>query len=1297
MQWSSMGAATYYYPVMLDPANGSVGDYSITVQVDPLPTPWSCVDDPPNYVPPDGKMPGGVGDVEPNDLCAEASPAQCEYAYCGDISTSTDIDWYAVTLPADTAYSLHIRVFGDDTPNQYAYGLGLDPRVELWAPGCTTMVAMSEDYGGTFPDAENWDSQIDPTGYPNCFPPGSTVYIKVWTYYGDPGPYLLIINCEPCDLPQEFGSWFCPPNTLFGQEPSVPGGSWSFGTSEIDVNGSVYKRFESYSVSGEITDIHFWGAKLFLSGSWQNCTEEPMTFLIEFWNDDGTGYPDISAPVCSYTMAIPALLMDSTYAGTYNAYEWSADLPQPCTLSSGYVSIQGQLDNTCWFLWLSSPVGDGYSWFLSNGVWTDYFYDNAICLTGIYEEVYGACCDDQTGICTDNVEQLDCPYPLRFAANTLCADLTPPCGQIPGACCDPATATCVYVTDDSCAALGWIYIGDYVSCDPNPCPLPGDNCQLPLVVPSIPYSDLNQYTCGRLDDYNATCLGSYDGGEDIIYEFTLAQDTCIEVTVDFKSTTWGGFCVDDNCPPDLDCIAVVTGSASGVKTSGALDLAAGTYYIMVDTWPSPTCIPDFDLTIDYVPCPGPPWSCVDDPPNYVPPDGKLPGGVGDIEPNDTCTVASPAQCEYAYCGDIATTTDVDWYSITLPADTTYGLHIRVFADDTPHQYAQGGGCDPWVGLYSSDCTTLIAQSEDYFGTFPDAETYDSQIDPGGDNCFAPGEQLYIAIKTNYSSPGPYLLIINCVPCELPGPPWSCVDDPPNWVPPDGKLPGGNIDTEPNNTCAEAVDAQCEYAYCGDVGDITDSDWYRVILPTDGTYGLHVRVFADDTPNQYAQGGGCDPWVGLYASDCSTLVMSNEDYYGTFPDAETYDSQINPGGANCFLPGDTVYLEILTNYSSPGPYLLIINCVPCTIPTGACCVDYECVATNYESECDALGGEWAIGETCPDFQCVLDCNAPELVYANGETAPVISQYNVAQCDAVYPFQFATADDFTLPGTDSVEIANVIAWTWHWNGTATPADYEGVNVVIYNNDDISYPGTNMPAGEPVDGDPNCSHIENIPNGIVYMTTLAPGSFNYIALGTSEYLARLELPVDVKLAAGVKYWLEVQPIMQFGLAGQVGTRNSDLQTDDYCMRFAPMFGDDPWTTQDDSVDMAFCLLGPPTGGDCDYVTGDVNGSDSYNGLDITYGVSYFKGGSDPICPFGSCPIPPCDAFFYCGDVNASCSYNGLDITYGVAYFKGGPGPLPCPDCPPSGGPASDNGGPETPSVIKTKPVFDQKSGMK
>ena len=87
---------------------------------------------------------------------------------------------------------------------------------------------------------------------------------------------------------------------------------------------------------------------------------------------------------------------------------------------------------------------------------------------------------------------------------------------------------------------------------------------------------------------------------------------------------------------------------------------------------------------------------------------------------------------------------------------------------------------------------------------------------------------------------------------------------------------------------------------------------------------------------------------------------------------------------------------------------------------------------------------------------------------------------------------------------------------------------------------------------------------------------------------------------------------------------------------------------------------------GSDCSYyVVGDANYDGTYNGLDIVYGVNYFKGGAPPgfecECTLGNIWYVTCD-------VNGSCGYNGLDITHGVAYFKGGPGPMPCADCPPS-----------------------------
>ena len=93
----------------------------------------------------------------------------------------------------------------------------------------------------------------------------------------------------------------------------------------------------------------------------------------------------------------------------------------------------------------------------------------------------------------------------------------------------------------------------------------------------------------------------------------------------------------------------------------------------------------------------------------------------------------------------------------------------------------------------------------------------------------------------------------------------------------------------------------------------------------------------------------------------------------------------------------------------------------------------------------------------------------------------------------------------------------------------------------------------------------------------------------------------------------------------------------------------------------------LGPPpdTLG-CSYEVGDVNNSGTYDGLDIIYGVAFFKGGSPP--PY-ECECTPGNTWYVAGDVNNSCTYNGLDITYGVAYFKGGPLSMPCEDCPPVG----------------------------
>ncbi len=74
------------------------------------------------------------------------------------------------------------------------------------------------------------------------------------------------------------------------------------------------------------------------------------------------------------------------------------------------------------------------------------------------------------------------------------------------------------------------------------------------------------------------------------------------ITLDPSGTTYTGIGLDDACPFDPStCLAIATGSSGTTLKVIEASLAVGTYWIMIDTWPSPACIPSFDLYIDIGP------------------------------------------------------------------------------------------------------------------------------------------------------------------------------------------------------------------------------------------------------------------------------------------------------------------------------------------------------------------------------------------------------------------------------------------------------------------------------------------------------------------------------------------------------------------------------------------------------------------------------------------------------------------------------------------------------------------------
>jgi hypothetical protein len=95
-------------------------------------------------------------------------------------------------------------------------------------------------------------------------------------------------------------------------------------------------------------------------------------------------------------------------------------------------------------------------------------------------------------------------------------------------------------------------------------------------------------------------MGSYDGGEDIIYILELDADYSVEFKLDPNGTTYAGIGVFDSCPDADNCISILTWGSSSDVDSMEVVLEAGTYYFMVDTWSLPDCIPVFDLDITAV-------------------------------------------------------------------------------------------------------------------------------------------------------------------------------------------------------------------------------------------------------------------------------------------------------------------------------------------------------------------------------------------------------------------------------------------------------------------------------------------------------------------------------------------------------------------------------------------------------------------------------------------------------------------------------------------------------------------------
>jgi hypothetical protein len=189
-------------------------------------------------------------------------------------------------------------------------------------------------------------------------------------------------------------------------------------------------------------------------------------------------------------------------------------------------------------------------------------------------------------------------------------------GYSSGAWEDPYTVNGYYTKQDTPTSINWLpptdpgaipyaygilYVTTIDNCwftrEDGHYTSPGDDCDNPIsfsVPGDLTYTS-SESTCGRFNDYDDTAMGDYDGGEDLIYRMTVTSASTITISVEAVSN-WAGVGVFTSSPPGMaNCVAYAT-SYANPDVIEDLYLGAGTYYIMVDTWPSPNCT-DFTMTV----------------------------------------------------------------------------------------------------------------------------------------------------------------------------------------------------------------------------------------------------------------------------------------------------------------------------------------------------------------------------------------------------------------------------------------------------------------------------------------------------------------------------------------------------------------------------------------------------------------------------------------------------------------------------------------------------------------------------
>jgi len=293
----------------------------------------------------------------------------------------------------------------------------------------------------------------------------------------------------------------------------------------------------------------------------------------------------------------------------------------------------------------------------------------------------------------------------------------------------------------------------------------GGVCTDPIVVSSLPYNTTDT-TANYQDDYDGSagenCGQSsnyYLNGDDVVYSYTPASDTSINVSMT-PDTTYSGIFVYDSCDDiGTECVAGIGESNSNERVFDMNVYAGTTYYIVISTWASPQSV-GYDLSITENTCSDPVITVTVNACDSATDEYTVDVDITDMGSSTQYTVSDDlGNVQYAQAAGVLTFTFTGTQShiITVEGDDANCNQTYTVISACQACYASGINCtlgDGFVGLVIGDIDNSASGcSTDGYGNFTtmttDLEqggTYDLTITTGYSNQYI---RVWIDLNDDY--------------------------------------------------------------------------------------------------------------------------------------------------------------------------------------------------------------------------------------------------------------------------------------------------------------------------------------------------------------------------------------------------------------------------------------------------------------------------------------------------------------------------------------------------------------------